>query len=95
MGEVVAASSGPVVIAGSVDSDERIEAVQRSGAWAFTVGSAVFDHAFPAPASAAAQVDHVLRVARELAATDGPAPATSATEGAGAGAASARASSEP
>jgi hypothetical protein len=64
MGAVVAASFGPVVAAGSVDSDERIQAVQRSGAWAFTVGSAVFDHAFPAPASAAAQVDHVLGVVR-------------------------------
>jgi 4-hydroxythreonine-4-phosphate dehydrogenase len=61
---VVAASFGPVVIAGSVDSDARIQAVQRSGAWAFTVGSAVFDHAFPAPHSAAAQVEHILEVVR-------------------------------
>ena len=64
MDAVVAASFGPVVIAGSVDSDVRIEAVQRSGAWAFTVGSAVFDHAFPARPSAAAQVEHVLEVVR-------------------------------
>jgi hypothetical protein len=59
---VIAASSGPVVVAGSVDSDERIQAVQRSGAWAFTVGSAVFDHVFSAPHSTAAQVDHILGV---------------------------------
>ena len=64
MDAVVAASVGPVVVAGSVDSDERIRAVQRSGAWAFTVGSAVFDHAFAASPSAAAQVAHVLEVAR-------------------------------
>jgi hypothetical protein len=61
---VVVASSGPVVVAGSVGSDERIQAVERSGAWAFTVGSAVFDHAFSAPHSTAAQVDHILAVVR-------------------------------
>ncbi len=64
MDAVVEASFGPVVIAGSVDSDARINAVQRAGAWAFTVGSAVFDHAFPAPRSAAGQVDHILGVVR-------------------------------
>jgi 4-hydroxythreonine-4-phosphate dehydrogenase len=62
MDAVVRASIGPVVVAGSVDSDARIHAVQRSNAWAFTVGSAVFDHLFPAARSAAAQVDHVLEV---------------------------------
>jgi 4-hydroxythreonine-4-phosphate dehydrogenase len=67
MGAVVAASFGPVVVAGSVDSDARIGAVQRSGAWAFTVGSAVFDHTFPTGPSAAAQVDHILDVARSTA----------------------------
>jgi hypothetical protein len=70
MDAVVRASIGPVVIAGSVDSDARIHAVQRSGAWAFTVGSAVFDHAFPAGPSTAAQVDHVLEV---VGAASGPA----------------------
>jgi 4-hydroxythreonine-4-phosphate dehydrogenase len=64
MDAVVAASFGPVVVAGSVDADERIHAVERSGAWAFTVGSAVFDHAFPAPPTAAAQVEHILGVVR-------------------------------
>jgi len=63
MEAVVAASIGPVVIAGSVDSDTRIHAVRRSGAWAFTVGSAVFDHAFQAQPTTAAQVDHILEVA--------------------------------
>jgi hypothetical protein len=63
MDTVVGASIGPVVVAGSVDSDARIQAVRRSGAWAFTVGSAVFDHAFPVAANTAAQVDHVLEMA--------------------------------
>jgi len=62
MDAVVAASFGPVVVAGSVDSYSRIRAVQRSGAWAFTVGSAVFDHTFPAAHSAAGQVEHILEV---------------------------------
>jgi hypothetical protein len=62
MATVVAASFGPVVVAGSVDSDARIDAVKQSGAWAFTVGSAVFDAAFPAASSTASQVDHILEV---------------------------------
>jgi 4-hydroxythreonine-4-phosphate dehydrogenase len=62
MSAVVGASFGPVVVAGSVDSDARIDAVKQSGAWAFTVGSAVFDSAFPAPRSTAGQVEHILEV---------------------------------
>jgi hypothetical protein len=91
MDAVVGASIGPVVIAGSVDSDARIHSVQRSGAWAFTVGTAVFDHAFPVGRSAAAQVDHVLQVAAS------PADAGRATfdaHGQGNAAASSRAASE-
>jgi hypothetical protein len=93
MDAVVAASVGPVVVAGSVDSDERIRAVRRSGAWAFTVGSAVFDHAFPASASAAAQVDHVLDVVQSPGGAS-PLPPLGSTGSEGQGAAASRAQSK-
>ena len=34
---VVAASQGPVVVAGSIDPAERIQGVAKAGAWAFTL----------------------------------------------------------
>ena len=58
--EVVDAACGPVVVAGSVESDARILSVCRAGAWGFTVGGAIFDRAFPAPATTVGQVQHVL-----------------------------------
>lgn len=60
MAAVVAAASRPVVVAGSIDSDERIDAVRASGAWGFTVGGAVFDRAFVPGASVTDQVQHIL-----------------------------------
>lgn len=60
MAAVIAASKGPVVVAGSIDSDERIDAVRASGAWGFTVGGAVFDGRFGAEDSPAAQVRHIM-----------------------------------
>lgn len=43
---VVGALDKPVIAAGSIDRPERVAAVQRAGVWAFTVGSAVFEHRF-------------------------------------------------
>lgn len=63
VGQVLAAASGPVIAAGSVDSIERIEALNRLGVWAFTVGGAVFEHRFPAGASVREQVACVLEAA--------------------------------
>lgn len=63
MRSVVRASAGPVVIAGSIDSEERIGAVRDSGAWGFTVGSAVFTGAFDAALDTRAQVQRVLDAA--------------------------------
>jgi len=45
---VCAAVDKPVVIAGSIDRAERVEAVVRGGAAGFTVGTAALDGAFPA-----------------------------------------------
>ena len=42
----VAEVDAPVVIAGSIDSFERIDEVLETGAWGFTIGSAFFDKCF-------------------------------------------------
>jgi len=57
---VVAAASGPVIAAGSVDSAERIQALGQAGAWAFTIGGAIFDGRLPAGPSVREQVDCAL-----------------------------------
>ena len=60
---VVKASAGPVVVAGSIDSADRIATVTRLGAWGFTIGGAVFEFALPAPRTLRAQVDWALETA--------------------------------
>lgn len=57
---VVSAASGPVVAAGSVDSMERIQALTDAGAWAFTIGGAIFDRKLPAGPSVREQVECAL-----------------------------------
>lgn len=73
---VVDAASGPVVAAGSVVSAEQIEALEAAGAWAFTIGGAVFDGRLPAGPSVREQVDCALDLARRAAGreavADGP-----------------------
>lgn len=49
----------PVCVAGSINSLERLELVAQSGAWAFTVGGAFFEHRFGD--SFAQQIEQVLR----------------------------------
>lgn len=46
MARLSAAVSKPVVIAGSIDSRQRLEAVVKSGAAGFTIGTAAFNGAF-------------------------------------------------
>lgn len=53
---VVAASSAPVVAAGSVDSVDRIRALCDLDVWAFTIGGAVFDGKLPGGTSIREQV---------------------------------------
>ncbi len=64
---VVAASAGPIVAAGSVDSAERIQALTDAGAWAFTIGGAIFDRKLPAGPSVREQVDCALALTRAAA----------------------------
>ncbi len=61
---VVRASAGPVIAAGSVVSDDQIVMLEAAGAWGFTIGSAIFDGLFPGAPDIAAQVRHVLKIAR-------------------------------
>jgi len=60
---VVAASDGPVIAAGSVATFAQIEALERAGAWGFTIGSAIFEGRLPGGLSVAGQVEAVLAVA--------------------------------
>lgn len=58
---LVTASKGPVVVAGSIDRTERIQAVARAGAWAFTIGSAIFDGVLPGAPDLDAQIEWTLQ----------------------------------
>lgn len=61
---VVEASAGPVIAAGSVDSAQRIGDLAAAGAWAFTIGGAIFENRLPVEHTVRAQVDHALALAR-------------------------------
>jgi hypothetical protein len=61
---VAAAAAGPVIAAGSVAAAEQIRLLARSGAWAFTIGSAIFEGLLPGGPSLDGQVRSVLQVAR-------------------------------
>jgi phosphoribosylformimino-5-aminoimidazole carboxamide ribonucleotide (ProFAR) isomerase len=52
-----------VIAAGSVDSLERIAALNRIGVWGFTIGGAIFDGKFAGAPSVPAQIDAVLEAA--------------------------------
>lgn len=58
---VVQAVRLPVMAAGSIDSPARVQAMRQAGAWAFTVGSAVFDGRFEG-GSLRGQVEAILRM---------------------------------
>jgi len=57
--KVVAVSARPVVVAGSIADVSQIAAVSSAGAWAFTVGSALFERRFAPGESLRAQIDAV------------------------------------
>ncbi len=63
MEAVVAAASGPVVIAGSIATAEQIRAAANAGAWGFTIGGAALDRALVPGGSTRDQVDHALAAA--------------------------------
>ena len=60
---VVAATDLPVICAGSVDSVERIAALERCGAWGFTIGTAALDGALVENAPLSGQLQAALDAA--------------------------------
>jgi hypothetical protein len=62
---VVAASSGPVIAAGSVVDATQISTLAAAGAWGFTIGGAIFEGRLPGGPDVAAQVRAVLAVAAQ------------------------------
>jgi len=64
--EVCKTSKKPVIVAGSIDSKERIEVVKTTGPSAFTVGTAAFDMEFPSShAGLSGQVQTILEMSRQ------------------------------
>lgn len=57
---VVAASHGPVIVAGSIATLAQIERLEHAGAWGFTIGGAIFEGRLPGGDSISAQVEAVL-----------------------------------
>jgi hypothetical protein len=71
----IKAMSVPVILAGSVDSFDRIDRVKAMGAWGFTIGGAFFNKKFVKGGSFSAQVAAVaqyLGQASKSKALDGP-----------------------
>ncbi|MGD1880639.1 MAG: hypothetical protein ACFB13_24455 [Kiloniellaceae bacterium] len=58
------ATKGTLVVAGSIDTPERIRALAEAGANAFTIGSAAFDGSFsPRKGALASQLEDILEAA--------------------------------
>jgi len=60
--DVVSASPGPVIVAGSIATAEQIRLVASAGAWGFTIGSAIFEGRLPGAPGLAAQITEVLKL---------------------------------
>jgi hypothetical protein len=60
---VVGATELPVICAGSVDSVERIRALEGAGAWGFTIGTAALDGALVGGAPLSGQLQAALEAA--------------------------------
>lgn len=60
---VVEASQHPVIAAGSVDSEQRIVDLASAGAWAFTIGGAIFEGQLPGAPSISSQIEWTMEVA--------------------------------
>ena len=65
---VVAATDRPVICAGSVDSVERIRALDACGAWGFTIGTAALDGALVEGAPLSGQLQAALAAGASAAA---------------------------
>ena len=59
---VVSASSGPVIVAGSIVTADQIRHVAAAGAWGFTIGGAIFEGRLPGAPDFADQISTVLQM---------------------------------
>ncbi|MEH7911957.1 4-hydroxythreonine-4-phosphate dehydrogenase [Rhizobium laguerreae] len=75
MTQVCEAVAKPVVVAGSIDSPERMAAVVRSGAAGFTIGTAAFNGSFSGSADLRLEIEAEINVLERIQAdADGIAP---------------------
>jgi hypothetical protein len=65
---VSAATSLPLIAAGSIDSVERVRAMAELGVWAFTIGTALLDRVIVAGAPLQEQVSAVLEAVADVSA---------------------------
>lgn len=68
---VVAASAGPVIVAGSVAGLAQISQISAGGAWGFTIGGAIFEGRLPGGPGVASQIRAVLAACAGLAGQPG------------------------
>jgi hypothetical protein len=52
----------PVIVAGSISTDQQVHAVATAGAWGFTIGSAIFDLLITDEVAVAESVERVLAI---------------------------------
>lgn len=62
---VVSAAHGPVVAAGSIETEEQIRLVSELGCWGFTIGGGVFDRVLVPNGSLADQIRAALAIATD------------------------------
>jgi len=60
---VATAVTGPLIVAGSINSVERIRDVAAAGAWGFTIGGAIFEGRLPGAPGIGAQLEAALAAA--------------------------------
>ena len=51
----------PMIVAGSIDSYERVSKMKEMGIWAFTIGGAIFDKKFVSNGSLKDNINAVLK----------------------------------
>jgi hypothetical protein len=59
--EKVSAVGLPMIVAGSIDSYERVRKMKEMDIWAFTIGGAIFDKKFVSQGSLSDNIDAVLK----------------------------------
>ena len=59
--EKVSAVGLPMIVAGSIDSYERVSKMKEMGIWAFTIGGAIFDKKFVSNGSLKDNINAVLK----------------------------------